>query len=69
MSHLQCSAEIFGDYEGVMLEDVTDKFPIKQISNYAISKRVTEMYIMNSHLARLTGTVRCLTPTGLRGKV
>ena len=40
-----------------MLEDVTDKFSIKQMNDYAISRWVSEMQVMNSHLTRLTGTV------------
>ena len=36
-------SEVYGDYEGVMLEDVTDKFSIKQMNDYAISRWVTEM--------------------------
>ena len=36
-------SEVYGDYEGVMLEDVTDKFSIKQMNDYAISRWVSEM--------------------------
>jgi dTDP-glucose 4,6-dehydratase len=35
------SAEVYGDYNGVMREDVMDKIPIKQMNDYAISKWVT----------------------------
>ncbi|MEM2261385.1 MAG: hypothetical protein QXK24_02925 [Ignisphaera sp.] len=34
------SAEVYGDYDGVMSEDVMDRVPIKQINDYAISKWV-----------------------------
>lgn len=52
------SSEVYGDYEGIMSEDVTDKFPIKQMNDYAISKWVNEMQIMNSELTKNTQTVR-----------
>jgi dTDP-glucose 4,6-dehydratase len=32
------SSEVYGNYEGLMVEDVTDKFPINQMNDYAISK-------------------------------
>ena len=32
------SAEVYGDYEGVMSEDVMDKVPIKQMNDYAVTK-------------------------------
>jgi len=34
------SAEVYGDYGGVMSEDVMDKLPIKQMNDYAMSKWV-----------------------------
>ncbi|MGB9728104.1 MAG: NAD-dependent epimerase/dehydratase family protein, partial [Nitrososphaeria archaeon] len=34
------SAEVYGDYDGVMSEDVMDRVPIKQMNDYAISKWV-----------------------------
>ncbi|MCQ5374262.1 MAG: NAD(P)-dependent oxidoreductase [Candidatus Methanomethylicia archaeon] len=48
------SAEVYGDYDGVMSEDVMDKVPIKQMNDYAISKWVNELQIMNS--AKMFGT-------------
>jgi len=42
------SAEVYGDYDGIMLEDVMDTVPIKQMNDYAISKWVNEMQILNS---------------------
>ena len=52
------SAEVYGDYDGVMREDVMDKVPIKQMNDYAISKWVNEMQIMNSAAMFGTETVR-----------
>ncbi len=42
------SAEVYGDYEGVMREDVMDKIAIKQMNDYAIAKWVNELQIVNS---------------------
>jgi dTDP-glucose 4,6-dehydratase len=52
------SAEVYGDYDGVMSEDVMDKVPIKQMNDYAISKWVNELQIMNSAKMFGTETVR-----------
>ena len=52
------SAEVYGDYGGVMREDVLDKVPIKQMNDYAISKWVNEMQILNSAEMFSTQTVR-----------
>ena len=52
------SAEVYGDYEGVMKEDVMDKVPIKQMNDYAISKWVNEMQILNSATMFQTKSVR-----------
>jgi len=52
------SAEVYGDYDGVMSEDVMDKVPIKQMNDYAISKWVNELQIMNSEKMFGTETVR-----------
>lgn len=52
------SAEVYGDYDGVMSEDVMDKIPIKQMNDYAISKWVNELQIMNSATMFGTETVR-----------
>jgi len=41
------SAEVYGDYEGIMREDVMDKIPIKQINDYAIAKWVNELRKIN----------------------
>jgi len=52
------SAEVYGDYDGVMSEDVMDKIPIKQMNDYAITKWVNELQIMNSATMFGTETVR-----------
>ncbi len=48
------SAEVYGDYEGIMSEDIMDKVPIKQMNDYAITKWVGEMQCLNS--ASMFGT-------------
>jgi len=52
------SAEVYGDYEGVMTEDVMDKIAIRQMNDYAIAKWVNELQIMNSAAMFGTETVR-----------
>lgn len=52
------SSEVYGDYEGVMSEDVMDKFEIRQMNDYAISKWVNELQIMNSASMYKTESVR-----------
>lgn len=52
------SAEVYGDYSGVMREDVMDKVPIRQMNDYAMTKWVNEMQIMNSAEMFGTETVR-----------
>jgi dTDP-glucose 4,6-dehydratase len=52
------SAEVYGDYDGVMSEDVMEKIPIKQMNDYAISKWVNEMQILNSAAMFNTESVR-----------
>lgn len=42
------SSEVYGDYDGVMVEDIMDKVEIKQLNDYAMSKWVNEMQIRNS---------------------
>ena len=42
------SSEVYGDYDGVMSEDVMDKVAIRQMNDYAMSKWVNEIQIMNS---------------------
>ncbi len=52
------SAEVYGDYDGVMKEDIMDKLPIKQMNDYAMSKWVNEMQVLNSSAMYGTETVR-----------
>ncbi len=52
------SAEVYGDYDGVMSEDVMDKIPIKQMNDYAITKWAGELQCLNSQAMFGTETVR-----------
>jgi dTDP-glucose 4,6-dehydratase len=52
------SSEVYGEWEGVMSEDVMDKHEIKQLNDYAISKWVGEQMILNSKAMFGTETVR-----------
>ena len=52
------SSEVYGDYDGVMSEDVLDKVVIRQMNDYAISKWVNEMQVMNSATQFGTESVR-----------
>lgn len=52
------SSEVYGDWEGIMSEDVMMKNAIRQMNDYAISKWVNELQIMNSADMDGTETVR-----------
>jgi dTDP-glucose 4,6-dehydratase len=52
------SAEVYGDYNDVMSEDVMEKVPIRQMNDYAITKWVNELQIMNFEDMYSTETVR-----------
>lgn len=52
------SAEVYGDYDGVMREDVMDTLPIKQMNDYAMTKWVGELQVLNSSSMFGTETVR-----------
>jgi len=52
------SSEVYGDYKEIMSENVMDKVAIRQMNDYAISKRVNEMQILNSADRFGTETVR-----------
>lgn len=55
------SAEVYGDYDGIMSEDVMVKNPIKdtyQMNDYAITKWAGELMCMNSAKMFGTETVR-----------
>ena len=48
------SCEVYGDYDGVMSEDVMDQVAIKQMNDYAITKWAGELQVLNS--AQMFGT-------------
>ncbi len=52
------SSEVYGDYDDVMVEDVMDKYEIRQLNDYAITKWVNEMQTLNSTEMFGTETVR-----------
>ena len=60
------SAEVYGDYDQVMSEDVMERVPIKQMNDYAISKWAGELQCINSALMFGTDTVR-VRPVGCYG--
>lgn len=52
------SSEVYGDYDDIMEESVPYEKPVRQLNDYAISKWVNEMQIMNSADRHGTETVR-----------
>ncbi len=44
------SSEVYGDYDGVMSEELMENLEIKQLNDYAMSKWVNEMQIMNARV-------------------
>ncbi len=52
------SSEVYGDWEGVMHEEVMEASPIRQLNDYAMTKWVGEMQVMNSAARFGTETVR-----------
>jgi dTDP-glucose 4,6-dehydratase len=52
------SAEVYGDWDGIMSEDIMDKIPIKQMNDYAMTKWVGELQVLNSQAMFHTETVR-----------
>jgi len=42
------SSEVYGDWPEIMVETVMDKYQIKQLNDYAMTKWVNEMQIQNS---------------------
>jgi dTDP-glucose 4,6-dehydratase len=60
------SAEVYGDYDELMSEDVMEKIPIKQMNDYAISKWVGELQCLNHTAMFGTETVR-VRPVGCYG--
>jgi len=51
------SSEVYGDYGGIMEEDLLNKNAIKQMNDYAISKWENELQIRNSRIMYGTETV------------
>jgi dTDP-glucose 4,6-dehydratase len=60
------SAEVYGDYDLLMTEDVMEKVPIKQMNDYAISKWAGELQCLNHAAMFGTKTVR-VRPVGCYG--
>ncbi len=52
------SSEVYGDWDDAMSEDVPERHAIRQLNDYAISKWVNEMQILNSAARFGTETVR-----------
>lgn len=60
------SAEVYGDYDELMSEDVMERVPIKQMNDYAISKWAGELQCLNHAMMFGTKTVR-VRPVGCYG--
>ena len=60
------SAEVYGDYDELMTEDVMDRVPIKQMNDYALSKWVGELQCLNHATMFGVETVR-VRPVGCYG--
>jgi dTDP-glucose 4,6-dehydratase len=51
------SSEVYGDWPGLMREDIMDKVELKQMNDYALSKWVNEQQIANSRIKHNTESV------------
>jgi len=60
------SAEVYGDYDELMSEDVMERIPLKQMNDYAISKWAAELQCLNHAQMFGTETVR-VRPVGCYG--
>ena len=60
------SAEVYGDYDQLMSEDVMDRVPIKQMNDYAISKWAGELQCLN-HAAMFGTEIVRVRPVGCYG--
>ncbi len=60
------SAEVYGDYDELMSEDVMDKIPLKQMNDYAISKWAGELQCLN-HTAMFGNEIVRVRPVGCYG--
>lgn len=52
------SSEVYGDYTEVMVEEVMEQHAIRQLNDYAMTKWVNEMQVMNAAAMYSTETVR-----------
>ncbi len=52
------SCEVYGDYDGLMSEDVMTRVPIQQMNDYAITKWAGELQVLNSATMFGTESVR-----------
>lgn len=52
------SSEVYGDYDGIMSEDVMDRVEVRQLNDYAMSKWVSEQQFLNSAAMQGTESVR-----------
>jgi dTDP-glucose 4,6-dehydratase len=60
------SAEVYGDYDGLMAEDVMERVPIQQMNDYAISKWAGELQCLN-HAAMFGVEIVRVRPVGCYG--
>ncbi len=60
------SAEVYGDYDELMSEDVMERVPIKQMNDYAISKWAGELQCLN-HAAMFGNEIVRVRPVGCYG--
>ena len=60
------SAEVYGDYDKLMSEDVMEKVPLKQMNDYAISKWAGELQCLN-HAEMFGVDVVRVRPVGCYG--
>jgi dTDP-glucose 4,6-dehydratase len=60
------SAEVYGDYDQLMSEDVMERVPIKQMNDYAISKWAGELQCLN-HAAMFGVEIVRVRPVGCYG--
>lgn len=60
------SAEVYGDYDELMSEDVMERVPLKQMNDYAISKWAGELQCLNHAAMFGSETVR-VRPVGCYG--
>jgi len=60
------SAEVYGDYDQLMSEDVMERIPIKQMNDYAISKWAGELQCLN-HAEMFKVEVVRVRPVGCYG--